>query len=167
MSRGRAAYCRAAATSRTAPTTARRRETGETRRGGRQEPAGHVRTHHTFTLMLVACRKLVEPSSSIENRGQTDRVTTPTRAGRSRRCRWPRSRHAAHIALLSSHSTTPTPTSSRECQRVVQLATGITSISRVGRKDVGLHVSVSGKMESVSVSVSASWNTSFSAQLLT
>jgi len=40
---------------------------------------------------------------------------------------------------ISPHSTTPTPTptssrgSSRECRRVVQLATGITSIARVGR----------------------------------
>ena len=54
---------------------------------------------------------------------------------------------------LSSHSTTPTPTSSRgssrECRRDVQLATGITSIARVGRvgedprEEVG--VSVSGR----------------------
>ena len=40
-------------------------------------------------------------------------------------------------AAYSWHSTTPTPTSSRgssrECRRVVQLATGITSIARVGR----------------------------------
>jgi len=40
-------------------------------------------------------------------------------------------------AALNTHSTTPTPTSSRGssrgCQRVVQLATGITSIARVGR----------------------------------
>jgi len=57
---------------------------------------------------------------------------------------------------LSSHSTTPTPTSSpassrgslRECRRVVQLATGITSIARVGRvgedprEEVGVGVGV-------------------------
>ena len=52
----------------------------------------------------------------------------------------------------SWHSTTPTPTSSRgssrECRRVVQLATGITSIARVGRvgeyprEEVGVGVGV-------------------------
>jgi len=67
-------------------------------------------------------------------------------------------------ASLTSHSTTQTPTlssptssrgSSRECRRVVQLATRITSIARVGRKDGG----VSGESESVS----PSWNASFIA----
>ena len=56
----------------------------------------------------------------------------------------------------SSHSTTPTPTSSptsslgssRECRRVVHLATGMTSIARVGRvgedprEEVGVGVGV-------------------------
>ena len=56
------------------------------------------------------------------------------------------------LHCLSSHSTTPTPTSSRgtsrECRRVVQLATGITSIAHVGRvgedprEDVGVGVGV-------------------------
>jgi len=67
-------------------------------------------------------------------------------------------------AALSSHSTTPTPTSSstfsreasRECRRVVQLATGITIQSRVS--DVSARILA---RMSVSVSVSASWNASF------
>ena len=40
------------------------------------------------------------PLSSIEDQGQTDRVTTPTRAG-LRRCRWPRPSHAARLVALA------------------------------------------------------------------
>ena len=66
----------------------------------------------------------------------------------------------ANALPLSSHSTTPTPTSSRgssqECRRVVQLAAGITSGNRAS--DVSARILA---MMSVSVSVSASWNSSF------
>jgi len=77
--------------------------------------------------------------------------------------------------LLSWHSTTPTPTrtarlyiltgpkratssrgSSRECRRVVQLATGIT----LGNRASNVSARILARM-SVSVSVSASWNSSF------
>ena len=68
----------------------------------------------------------------------------------------------AAAACISWHPTTPTPTptssptywrrSSRECRRVVQLATGITSGNRAS--DVSARISVS-------VSVSASWNSSY------
>jgi len=59
----------------------------------------------------------------------------------------------------------PTPTSSptssrgssRECRRVVQLATGITSIARVGR--VG-----EDPREEVGVGMSASWNAGFTTR---
>ena len=47
------------------------------------------------TFARIARRKL----PSIGDRGQTDRVTTPTRAG-LRRCRWLRPRHAARLAAL-------------------------------------------------------------------
>ena len=56
----------------------------------------------------------------------------------------------------SSHSTTPTSSrgSSRECRRVVQLATGMTSIARVTRKDLG-------------ASASALWNAALSVGVCT
>jgi len=38
--------------------------------------------------------------SLIDDRGQTDRVITPTHAG-LRRCRWHRPRHAARLAALA------------------------------------------------------------------
>ena len=64
---------------------------------------------------------------------------------------------------LSSHSTAPTPSptssrgSSRECRRVVQLATGITSGNRACRTSARILARMS-----VSVTVLASWNSSFS-----
>jgi len=44
----------------------------------------------------------LEKLSSIKDWGQTDHVTTPTRA--RLRCRWPRSHHAARLAALA-HNT--------------------------------------------------------------
>ena len=52
-------------------------------------------TRRMETFARIARRKL----PSIDDRGQTDRVTTPTRAG-LRRCRWLRPRHAARLAAL-------------------------------------------------------------------
>ena len=42
----------------------------------------------------------LEKLSSMEDRGQTDRITTPTRAG-FRRCGWPWQRHTARLAALT------------------------------------------------------------------
>ena len=53
------------------------------------------------------------------------------------------------LARYSPHSTTPTPTSSRECRRVVLLATGITSRNRAS--DVSARILTR-------MSVSVSWN---------
>jgi len=43
---------------------------------------------------------ILEKLLSIEDRGQTDHFTTPTRAG-LRRCRWFRPRHATGLAALA------------------------------------------------------------------
>jgi len=66
-----------------------------------------------LTYLLLRYRKrsliysrnhLLEKLSSIEDRGQTDRVNTlprPYARARLRRCRWPRLRHAARLAELA------------------------------------------------------------------
>ena len=50
--------------------------------------------------MICFRNEELEKLPPVKNRGQTDRVTTPTRAG-LRRCRWPRLRHDAPLAALA------------------------------------------------------------------
>jgi len=103
-----------------------------------------------MTIARLGLKVKVIGQSRVRSCGQAWR-------GRGQRQRRSRARVGV-VARLGSHSTTPTSTpsptfsrgSSRYCRRVVQLATGMTSIARVGRKDVG----VSGESESVSASAS-------------
>ena len=52
------------------------------------------------THMHALAGMTARPTGKIEDRDQTDRVTTSTRAG-LRRCRCPRPRHAARFSALA------------------------------------------------------------------
>jgi len=64
----------------------------------RQQSAARHRTAHRRELHPDTTQSQPDNLPSIEDRGQTDRVTTPTPAALRR---WPRPRHAARLATLA------------------------------------------------------------------
>jgi len=55
---------------------------------------------HTAGIQRPRLTKALEKLSLIGDRGQTDHLTTSTRAG-LRRCRWPRPRYVACLTALA------------------------------------------------------------------